>query len=144
MTVVCAMLEGYGYTYQELDATSIQLAIGNAHGIYQVFFTAADASDFIRVTGHFGSRVPADRRAAVAEAITRINWRTGIGGFDMDFSDGDVRYRIGMDVENGLLSEKMADNMLVFCINMMDKYHDPLMRIAFGDADPETAIVPVP
>lgn len=144
MSVVCAMLEEFGYTYHDLDESTVQLAIGTPHGIYQFYFTAADKTSFIRVIGHYGSRVPVDRRAAIAEALVRINWRTGIGSFDLDLSDGDVRYRIGMDVEDGLMSQKMADNMLGFSIHMLEKYHEPLMRIAFGDADPETAIVEVP
>jgi hypothetical protein len=144
MAVVRAMLEGNGYTATEMDATTVQLAIGNQHGIYQVYFTATDANDLVRVVSHYGSRVPVDRRAAVGEALTRINWRTSIGSFDMDLSDGDVRFRIGMDVEEGLLSQKMANNMLGFAMHMMERYHEPLMRIAFGDADPETAVVDVP
>lgn len=144
MAVACAMLDGYGYTYLEVDPTTVQLSIGRQHGIYLTYITANDESDFVRVICHYGAKVPVDRRAAVMEAITRINWRHGIGGFDMDLSDGEVRFRIGMDVENGLLSEKMVDNMLGFSLYSMDRYHESLMRIAFGDADPETAIVEVP
>lgn len=144
MSVVCAMLEGYGYTYSEPDALTTQLAIGTSHGIHQVYFTANDQTDFVRITCHCGSYIPVDRRAAVAEALTRINWRNAIGSFDMDFADGEVRFRIGLDVEDGMFSRKMADNMLGFSLHMMERYHEPLMRIAFGDADPETALVAVP
>jgi hypothetical protein len=144
MGVVCAMLDSFGYNYLELDDATIHLAVGNPRGTYQIYFTATDATDFVRIICQFGSRIPVDRRSSVAEALNRINWKTGIGSFEMDMSDGELRYRIGMDVEAGLFSEKMADNMLGFSLHMMEKYHEPLMRIAFGDADPETAIVEVP
>jgi hypothetical protein len=80
----------------------------------------------------------------VAELLTRINWQMSIGSYEMDFADGEVRYRIGMDLEGGWMTEKMADNMLGYAINALDRRHDAVMRVAFGDADPETAIVEVP
>lgn len=142
--VACAMLDGYGYSYHEVDPTTVQLSIGNPHGIYLTYITANDETDFVRVICHYGTRIPVDRRTAVMEALTRINWRMGIGSFDMDLTDGEVRFRVGTDVEDGLLSEKMVDNMLGFSLHSMDRFHEALMRVAFGDADPETAIVEVP
>lgn len=144
LDIACAMLDGHGYTYQQVDPNTVFLALANPHGVYQIYITADDEKDFVRVICQYGSRVPIDRRVAVAEALTRINWQRAIGGFDMDFSDGEVRFRVGIDVEGGLLSAQMVDNMVGFSLHTMDKYHDALMRIAFGDADPETAIVEVP
>lgn len=144
LTIVCRTLEERGQPYTELNAHTVQLAIGEQRGIYTVYITADDARDYVRVLCYLGSRVPVDRRGAVAEALTRINYVTRIGSFAMDFADGEVLFGVSVDVEDGLLSAKMVDNMIGVALWNMERYHEPLMRIAFGDADPETALVEVP
>lgn len=81
---------------------------------------------------------------AIAEALARINAQSVIGSFDLDFADGELRFRTSIDVEDGLLSEKMVDNMLGFSMTALERYHDPLMRVAFGDVEPELALVELP
>lgn len=144
MSVVCAMLDEYEYSYQKLDDTRLHLTSRNEHGVYSLLFNANDETDLVRLSGGYGSNVPVHRRLAVAEALTRINYRLGIGNFDLDFSDGELRFRIAVDVEDGRLSIKMADNMLGFTLHTMERFHDSIMRVAFGNADPEGTIAEVP
>jgi hypothetical protein len=144
MDTVRSMLDGHGYAYQLLDAHTLHLPLRNTRGLYTFYFTADESCDFVRVLGSYGPYVPADRRQAIAEAITRINRRSAIGNFDLDFADGEMRFRASLDVEGGLLSEKMVDNMLGFSMTAMERFHDPLMRVAFGDVDPELALVELP
>ena len=41
--------------------------------------------------------VPDEKRHAVAEFITRANYAMAIGNFEMDFSDGEVRFKTSID-----------------------------------------------
>jgi len=75
-----------------------------------------------------------------AEAITRINYQVGFGALEMDFSDGELRHAVAIDVEEGVLSPKMVDNMLGCAFVTMDRYHDAIMRVAFGQVDPVVAL----
>ena len=79
-------------------------------------------------------------RVAARHGAGRARHRVEVRGLESRLHG----FRIGADVEDGLLSEKMVDNMLGATLLTMEKFHEPLMRIAFGDADPETAIVDVP
>jgi hypothetical protein len=144
MDTVRSLLDGHGYAYQLLDAHTLHVALRNTHGLYTFYFTADDSRDFLRLLGSYGPYVPVDRRQAVAEALSRINARTVIGNFELDFEDGEIRFRASVDVEEGILSEKMVGNMLAFTMNAMERFHDALMRIAFGDVDPELALVELP
>lgn len=80
-----------------------------------------------------------DRRGAVAHQCA-----DPLGNFELDFADGELRFRASLDVEEGLLSEKMVGNMLGFSMHSMERFHDALMRIAFGDGDPELSLVELP
>ena len=44
-------------------------------------------------------RCPEDKRALMAEFITRANYGMVIGNFEMDFSDGEIRFKTSADLE---------------------------------------------
>lgn len=140
MAPVRAMLDGHGYRYNEIDARAVSVAIRNTSGVYTVFFRTNDETDLVRVLCSYASYIPEDRRAAVAEVLARINARLWVGNFELDFADGEVRHRVSIDVENGLLSEKMVDNMMGFTLSSMDRFHQAVMRVAFGGVEPAVAL----
>jgi hypothetical protein len=79
------------------------------------------------------------RRVAVAETMTRINFRLRLGTFDLDFDDGEMRYRTGCDVEGGELTQHMVLTVVGNVCASIDRYGSALMRVMFGDATPEDA-----
>ena len=138
--VVRASLDANGYHYQESAERWIMLTIRCQRGSYRVMATADDRRSLVRVICAYGSYVPEARRVAVAEAIARINFELAIGSFDLDFADGELRFRTGVDVEDGTLSTTMVDNMIGFGLHTLDRYHDALMHVAFGGEEPASAV----
>jgi len=86
------------------------------------------------------NRVPQHRRQAVAEFLARANYGLIIGCFELDMEDGELRYRCGVDVEDGELTATMAKNMTYTAISTMDRYYQGLMAVVYGDIDPKAAI----
>ena len=54
------------------------------------------------------TNVPGDRRQLAAEFLTRANWGLRIGNWEMDWSDGEVRFKTSLDVEGGQLTTTMV------------------------------------
>lgn len=52
--------------------------------------------------------VPEDRRLALAEFLTRANYGLFIGNFEMDWQDGEVRYKTSIDVAGDRLSTALV------------------------------------
>jgi Putative bacterial sensory transduction regulator len=77
--------------------------------------------------------VPEPRRAAVAEATTRINYTTIFGNFEMDLRDGEVRVRTF--VESDLfLGEDMIDRAFRTALDLANQYQSPILAISYGNA----------
>jgi hypothetical protein len=76
---------------------------------------------------------PADKMNDVAEFITRANRGMRIGNFELDFDDGEVRYKTSLDVEGGELTSKMIDNLLRANLTTIDRYFSGLMELIYGD-----------
>lgn len=87
--------------------------------------------------------VPGDALSEVAEFITRANWGMRIGNFEMDLTDGEVRYKSSLDFEGQPLSPQLIRNAIYPAVTTMDRYFPSLMRVAFGGATAADAVAEI-
>ena len=67
-------------------------------------------------------KAPEEVRAAVAEYITRANYGLRIGNFEMDYTDGEVRYKSSLDFEGGGTYGTLIKNTIYPAVQTMDFY----------------------
>lgn len=114
---------------------STRLAAGEAD--VELTIAVGDELGIVWSYGVIRGRVPADRRRAVAEILTRINWAIRGVCFDMDFSDGELRVRgllDGMSLDN--IEEPFA-RLLAVTVERIADWYPALMAVSFADGDPE-------
>ncbi len=85
-------------------------------------------------------KTPEESRPAVAEFITRANYGMRIGNFELDYFDGEVRYKSSLDFEDEILSASLIRNAVYPAVQTLDSYLPGLMRVAFGAQTPFEAI----
>ena len=88
-------------------------------------------------------KTPQDLRLAVAEFITRANYGLRIGNFELDFSDGEVRYKSSLDFEHVVLSPDLIKNAIYPAVQTMDRYLPGLMGVIYGGESPAEAIAKI-
>jgi hypothetical protein len=86
--------------------------------------------------------VPEEKRLMVAEYLTRANYGLPLGNFEMDFSDGEVRFKTSLDVEGEeyMLTPAMIKSLVYSNVLTMDRYLAGMMAVIYGDASPEQEI----
>jgi hypothetical protein len=87
--------------------------------------------------------VPEDRRLALAEFLTRANYGLFIGNFEMDWEDGEIRYKTSIDVEGDRLSSVLVGNLVYTSVLMMDRYLPGIMRVIYGNITPVEAVAEI-
>ncbi|HZW04896.1 MAG TPA: YbjN domain-containing protein [Anaerolineaceae bacterium] len=87
--------------------------------------------------------VPESQRSAMAEYLTRANYGLKVGNFEMDFSDGEVRFKTSLDVENGELPLPLVSNLVYANVWTMDRYLPGIFEVIYGHKTPEQAILTV-
>lgn len=85
-------------------------------------------------------KIPEEVRPAVAEYLTRANYGLRIGNFEMDYADGEVRYKSSINFEDQELSPGLISNVMYPAVNTMDRYLPGLLRVSYGGATPLEAI----
>lgn len=141
MPMVLAALEERGWKYEVMGPEAVHARVRHPRSTYDVFVTIDDTLRLVCCYCMLPVHVPADRRAAVADLINRINWPLVLGCLEMDPDDGEVRYRASVDVEGGQFAPRMLNNMLSMGLHTLDRYHEAVMRVVFGYVEPEDAIV---
>jgi hypothetical protein len=139
--VVSESLDEDGYTYTpNPEGSGLSLSIHGKHAVYAIFFFANEDSRVLRSYVRCPFLVPDEQRGPMAEALTRANYGLPLGNFEMDYSDGEVRFKTSVDVEGGRLVPLMVRNMLGASLAVCDRYHPAFMRVMHAGDEPADAI----
>jgi hypothetical protein len=83
---------------------------------------------------------PDSKRLAVAEFLTRANSGMIIGNFELDFADGEIRYKTSIDVEGDRLTSALIKRLVYANVTMMDEYLPGIRSVIDNDVSPVDAI----
>ena len=79
--------------------------------------------------------------AAMAEFICRANYGVFNGNFEMDYSDGEIRYKSYVDCPGGMVpSEEQIGNSILVGINMQAIYLPGIKDVLFSGTSPRDAL----
>jgi hypothetical protein len=84
--------------------------------------------------------VPEVKRASFAEFLTRVNYGRIIGNFEMDFDDGEVRYKTSLDYQDISVNPTVIGNLINANIVSMDKAIPSIMGLIYGSLVIEEAV----
>ena len=84
--------------------------------------------------------IPEAKRATVAEYLTRANYGLVIGNFEMDYNDGEVRFKTYFDAQGFPITPKAVEVHVFANLATFDRYNAGMMSVAFGNATPAEAI----
>lgn len=85
-------------------------------------------------------KIPEQVRQSVAEYLTRANYGLRIGNFELDYADGEVRYKSSLNFENQELTIDLISNTIYPAVQTLDRYLPGLLRVSYGGATPFEAI----
>ena len=82
-----------------------------------------------------------EKLAAMAEFICRVNYGMKYGNFELDFNDGEIRYKCFVDCE-GITnpSKELVGNSVVTGLEMVKRYFPGIKDVLFNGMTPQKAI----
>ena len=86
---------------------------------------------------------PDSKRMAIAEFLARANSGMIIGNFELNFTNGEIRYKTSIDVKGDSLSFALIKQMVYANVNMMDEYLPGIMSVIYGEVEPKDAIAQI-
>ena len=83
---------------------------------------------------------PEQVRASVAEFLTRANYGLNLGAFEMDLSDGEMRFRSSHIIYEGELPGEVFGRFFFSSLKTTERYFPALMQLLFGGLTPADAV----
>ena len=84
--------------------------------------------------------VPCGQASAIAEFITRANYGMALGNFELDFNDGEVRYKTSVDVTETEITSGIAAPAGLHQRPDDGQVHGGLMAVVYADVSPAEAV----
>lgn len=78
--------------------------------------------------------------ASLAEFICRANYGLKNGNFELDFRDGEIRYKSFVDCDKVMPSKEVVHNAIYCTAAMFDRYAPGILGIIFNDLSVKEAI----
>lgn len=84
-------------------------------------------NDYI-VVAVLNSKAQKENLNAVSEYLHRANFGLKNGNFELDYADGEIRYKTYVNFENTILSSKVIEDSIMIPIAMFEQYGEGLMQ----------------
>lgn len=121
------------------DRPVLRLPFQGRNGNWNCF--AQERNDQILFYSVAFVKAPPERYGEVTEFITRANYGMTLGNFELDYSDGEVRYKTCMDVGDGELTDALIRPLVYVNCLTMDRYIPGLEAVILAEGSPELEVI---
>lgn len=128
------------YKFNDEDKVFISgIDMGNILGNMRMIIILGD--DFYNVYMVMNSKVEEKYFLAVSEFLHRANYGLRDGNFEMDYRDGEIRYKSYVKFKNIDVSEEVVEESIIVGAAMMSRYGKGLLKLMLDDGlSPEECI----
>lgn len=139
-----SLFDADGWPYTPIDGTTtLRLAFKGESGQWICYARALEEREQFVFYSICPVCAPTEQRPAMAEFLARANYGLIIGNFELDFDDGEIRFKTSIDVEGDELSPALIRQVVYSNVAMMDTYLPGILAVLYGDVSPMDAIARV-
>ena len=121
------------------EESALRSAAEVYNGSFGYFVFTDEESGRLAIFVSVSPWTPAEARDAVYAYLMRTNWHLLGGSFQMDLSDGEVQYRVFLNVQASTFSEEMFVTALMGALEAVDQAYAGLMAVTWNDLSPAEA-----
>ncbi len=142
--VMLSFFEEEEFSPQRVEDESILvMAVKGENAQWHCYAEAHEDFDRFRFFSILEAHAPPEKRPALAEFLTRANYDLPIGAFEMDFDEGQIRFRTSIDLTDVRLSHQILRNVVYPNLLLVDLYYKGIMSVLFSDSAPADAIAAI-
>lgn len=135
-----------GWRFDHIEGkTILKMGFKGENGSWRCFAQVREEQRQFLFYSILDSNCPEAARPKMAEFLTRANYGLITGNFEMDYSDGEVRFKTSLDVKEneGTFVPGLIKRLVYLNVLMTDKYLPGIMGVMYGVLSPTEAIAKV-
>ncbi len=125
----------------EDDTVTFRIFVQGQQGEWPCMVRCFDATSRLLVYSLYPETVPENLRSRLSELVTRINYGLIMGNFEMDWEDGELRYKTSMDIEGVELNSTILRNLVYGNFHSFDLYLKALEQGLNTDRDLDVIVM---
>jgi hypothetical protein len=133
--------QGWSYN-QASDRPVIHTGFTGDNGRWNCVAIVGPQDEHLLFLSLLPCKAASTRRAACAELLTRINFGLTHGCFEMDFEDGEIRYRTSASLASGEASPELVEHLVFSNLCTVDRFFGVIMKVIYADVAPKSALNP--
>jgi GTP-binding protein EngB required for normal cell division len=129
------------WNYKEIEpgeAISLEVEMKNSN--YTCYAIVNDENKTFRFYSTSPIKIPKNKHLQIAEFLTRANYGLILGNFEMDFADGELRYKTSILVGDNELDYPVIKTIVYSSLSTMDNYFPAIMKVIYGGVSAEEAV----
>ena len=104
-----SVFAGYQWPFSEVENMPVLLSeLSGPRGNWTFCAQVVEAQELVLFFSVCPVTVPEERRREMAAFLTHANYGLGMGNFELDFADGEIRYKTALCVEGGNLRPELV------------------------------------
>lgn len=117
------------WNYEQVGDELYRLEIKGEQAEWVCLVKLDEVNHFCLVYSVLPELVPKAKRTNMAVFLAQTNYDLGVGSFEMDMEDGEVRLRTSLDVEGDRLSLTLFEQLITMNISTMEQYINTLLQM---------------
>ena len=127
------------YSFHEKDKVFVSgVNMGNVIGNVRMLVFMEETAYTVYMI--LNSKAEEKNYSAVSEFLHRANYGLKDGNFEIDYSDGEIRYKTFVNFANTSMSKDVVEESMFIGAVMIEKYGKGLLKVMLGQGIPEKCI----
>ena len=114
------------------ESSIIHAGVGGKNTSFHLAFICEQEKQVFQVVAQTQLHVPEAFRNEMAVLLVKMNYCLLLGSIKMDMKDGELRYEVAIDVEDGVLTPTMVKRCTLTACYSFDKAFPHLMSLIYG------------
>lgn len=134
--------EKRNWKYAYFDTKNIfytKLDMENILGTLDIFITIG-TNNYYNVYTILNSNAEEKYYAQVAEFLHRANHGLIVGNFEMDYNNGEIRFKTYVNFDGTDLSPEIINESIYIGASMFDRYGKELVKVMIGKGNPKECV----
>jgi hypothetical protein len=136
----------YGIKFSHTEEPeSIQTWMTGEHAQFRMVIAMTMDDGGLICLANFPLMVPEEARPAMALQLVKLNFESAWGSFEMDPTDGEVRFRTVIPIIDGALADEHLDYLIRLNSIILDRHTPELVKLCnatgLGIASEENAVI---
>ena len=131
--------------HRALERPALYSGFNGDRAVWNFNMTASETQSglfLLSVNSFLPNKAPVALRKAIAEVLTRINFELSLGCFEMDYPQGEIRFRTNVVLPGGDITPGIIEHLVRSNLCLVEERFPQITSVLYGQATPEAAIQP--